>query len=61
MNLVSTYTWSAQISSGSLHAFESPNLPPLATVGIAISVDYRSVWRQGTIQPLQVTSLLVVG
>ncbi len=25
-----------KVSAGSLHAFESPNLPPLATVGIDI-------------------------
>ena len=27
-----------QVSAGSLHAFESPNIAPLATVGISIQV-----------------------
>ena len=43
-----------QISSGSLHAFESPNLPPLATVGINIDLDYKAVWKAGTISALHV-------
>jgi len=47
-----------KISSGSLHAFESPNLPPLATVGINIHVDYKSVWKAGTISALGVQSNL---
>ena len=48
----------SKISSGSLHAFESPNLPPLATVGINIHVDYKSVWKAGTISALGVQSNL---
>ena len=46
------------MSSGSLHAFESPNFPPLATVGINIHVDYKSVWKQGTISALGVNANL---
>ncbi|XP_023340125.1 L-asparaginase isoform X4 [Eurytemora carolleeae] len=47
-----------KVSSGSLHAFESPNLPPLATVGINISVDYRSLWKSGKIKALNVQANL---
>jgi lysophospholipase len=43
-----------KISANSLHAFESPNLAPLATVGIDISLDHKSLWRAGTIEALTV-------
>ena len=53
------YTFSIpQVSSGSLHAFESPNLSPLATVGINIHVDYKAIWKAGTISALDVHSNL---
>ncbi len=39
-----------KVSAGSLHAFESPNLPPLATVGIDIgnNLEFFSVPTYGT-------------
>ena len=47
-----------KVSAGSLHAFESPNIAPLATVGISIQVDTKAVWRPGTISALTVQSRL---
>ena len=43
-----------KMSAASLCAFESPNLPPLGTVAIDISVDYKSLWRAGTLEALTV-------
>jgi len=43
-----------KVSAGSLDAFESPNSQPLATVGINITVDYRSIWRSGSIAAMRV-------
>ena len=64
-----------KMSANDLHAFDSPNLSPLATVmimelicnndcdansqvGIDISVDYRSLWRAGTLESLTVHDTL---
>ena len=47
-----------KVSAGSLHAFESPNCSPLASVGISIMVDNKAVWRPGTISALSVQSKL---
>ena len=47
-----------KVSAGSLHAFESPNCSPLASVGISIQVDNKAVWRPGTISALTVQSRL---
>jgi len=47
-----------KVSAGSLHAFESPNLPPLASVGINISVDTRSLWKPSKIATLNVQANL---
>ena len=47
-----------KVSAGSLHAFESPNCTPLASVGISIQVDNKAVWRPGTISALTVQSRL---
>jgi len=47
-----------KVSAGSLHAFESPNLPPLATIGINITVDYKSLWKPGKIAALNVQANL---
>jgi len=43
-----------KMSAGSLSAFESPNCPPLATMGIEISVDHRSLWKGGCLSALTV-------
>ena len=43
-----------KISTSSLHALESPNLSPLATVGIDISVDWGGIWRAGTLDTFTV-------
>lgn len=40
-----------KVSSDSLNAFDSPNLAPLATMGINIQVDYGNVWRPRDISP----------
>lgn len=40
-----------KVSSDSLNAFDSPNLSPLATMGINIQVDYGNVWRPRDISP----------
>ena len=59
MKILFCYTFFLpQVSSGSLHAFESPNLSPLATVGINIHVDYKAIWKAGTISALDVHSNL---
>uniref|UniRef100_A0A336N284 asparaginase n=1 Tax=Culicoides sonorensis TaxID=179676 RepID=A0A336N284_CULSO len=34
-----------KMSTSSLDAFNSPNIPPLATIGIHIDIDYRSIFR----------------
>ncbi|ODN02046.1 L-asparaginase [Orchesella cincta] len=40
-----------KVSSDSLNAFDSPNLAPLATMGINIQVDYGNIWRPRDISP----------
>ena len=44
-----------KVSSGNLHAFDSPNLSPLAKVGINIDVDYKTV-----LKPVGLTKFQVV-
>lgn len=43
-----------KVSTGSLQAFDSPNMAPLATAGIAIHVDYRSIFRPTTLEKFTV-------
>lgn len=43
-----------KVSTGSLQAFDSPNMSPLATAGIAIHVDYRSVYRPTSLEKFKV-------
>lgn len=43
-----------KVSTGSLQAFDSPNMAPLATAGISIHVDYRSVFRPTTLEKFTV-------
>jgi len=45
-------------SNGSLEAFDSPNLAPLATFGIDVSVDYRSIFRPMAIAKFKVQATL---
>lgn len=47
-----------KMSAGSLHAFSSPNLPPLASLGINITVDYTAIWRAGTMEAVKVHEML---
>jgi hypothetical protein len=42
------------VSSDSLNAFDSPNMSPLATMGINIEVDFRNVFRPRDIAPFRV-------
>jgi L-asparaginase type I len=43
-----------KISSDSLNAFDSPNMSPLATMGIKIQVDYNSIFRPRQISPFKI-------
>ncbi|XP_049812372.1 L-asparaginase-like isoform X2 [Schistocerca nitens] len=47
-----------KVSSASYSAFDSLNFPPLATVGIDIEVDFRSVFRPTSIEPFAVHTAL---
>ncbi|KAL7635038.1 UNVERIFIED_CONTAM: hypothetical protein RMT77_014023 [Armadillidium vulgare] len=44
-----------KVSTGSLDAFDSPNLSPLAVAGISIQVDYRLIFHQKSIAKFEVT------
>uniref|UniRef100_A0A2P2HVG8 asparaginase n=1 Tax=Hirondellea gigas TaxID=1518452 RepID=A0A2P2HVG8_9CRUS len=48
----------AKVSTGRLNAFDSPNFSPLATAGISISVDYRSIFRPTALVKFDVFSNL---
>lgn len=39
-----------KVSSNSLDAFDSPNVPPLARIGIDVNVDYRMIFRPCSIE-----------
>lgn len=43
-----------KVSANALRAFDSPNFPPLATIGINIDVDYRHVYRPKGTDPFTV-------
>ncbi|XP_026280451.1 L-asparaginase-like [Frankliniella occidentalis] len=43
-----------KVSAHSLRAFDTPNFPPLATIGINIDVDHRLVYRPKTTEPFTV-------
>ncbi|XP_039281443.1 LOW QUALITY PROTEIN: L-asparaginase [Nilaparvata lugens] len=47
-----------KVSSNRFDAFDSPNFPPLATVGHKIEVDYREIYRPCTIEKFRVQSNL---
>ncbi|PSN33687.1 hypothetical protein C0J52_20898 [Blattella germanica] len=47
-----------KMSTDALHAFNSPNMAPLATIGINIEVDYKSIFRPDTIEKFNVHSYL---
>ena len=47
-----------KVSSGSLDAFHSPNMRPLAEAGIDISVDFRAIFRPKTIERFTVHTKL---
>ncbi|XP_054721338.1 L-asparaginase 1-like [Uloborus diversus] len=48
----------SKISTSNLDAFNSPNLPPLAKMGIGIHVEWRNVYRPSSIEKFNVHSLL---
>lgn len=39
----------SKVSAGGLDAFDSPNVPPLARIGINIDIDYRLIFRPCTV------------
>ena len=43
----------SKLSNSSLHAFDSPNLPPLATAGITINVNQSLVLKPRLLQPFR--------
>ncbi|KAK3876337.1 hypothetical protein Pcinc_018876 [Petrolisthes cinctipes] len=43
-----------KVSTGRLQAFDSPNMSPLATAGISIQVEYRSIFRPRTLKKFTV-------
>ncbi|XP_066993710.2 L-asparaginase 1 [Anabrus simplex] len=47
-----------KVSTASFNAFDSLNIPPLATIGICIDVDYKSIFRQCDIAKFTVHSKL---
>ncbi|EDW06385.1 L-asparaginase [Drosophila mojavensis] len=47
-----------KVSSNSLDAFDSPNVPPLAQIGINVNVDYRLIFRPCTVERFCVHSQL---
>ncbi|RXG56586.1 L-asparaginase [Armadillidium vulgare] len=47
-----------KVSTGSLDAFDSPNLSPLAVAGISIQVDYRLIFHPKSIAKFEVTDQL---
>ncbi|XP_054155879.1 L-asparaginase-like, partial [Oppia nitens] len=48
----------SKVSTSLLDAFDSPNMPPLATIGININVDWNNVFRWPTIAKFCVHSIL---
>ncbi|XP_064556304.1 L-asparaginase [Drosophila montana] len=47
-----------KVSSNSLDAFDSPNVPPLAQIGISVNVDYRLIFRPCSVERFCVHSQL---
>ncbi|XP_037501654.1 L-asparaginase [Rhipicephalus sanguineus] len=48
----------SKTSINELDAFSSPNLPPLATIGVKIKVNWRAVFQQNTMEKFRVHSKL---
>ncbi|XP_042906093.1 L-asparaginase isoform X2 [Parasteatoda tepidariorum] len=48
----------SKISTSSLDAFSSPNLPPLAKMGIGIHVEWRNIFRPSSIEKFSVHNVL---
>uniref|UniRef100_A0A673CF02 asparaginase n=1 Tax=Sphaeramia orbicularis TaxID=375764 RepID=A0A673CF02_9TELE len=49
---------STKVDTGSFNAFSSPNLPPLATAEVDISINWDTVWRANTTAKFQVSTEL---
>uniref|UniRef100_A0A8C8DV52 asparaginase n=1 Tax=Oryzias sinensis TaxID=183150 RepID=A0A8C8DV52_9TELE len=47
-----------KVDAGSFNAFSSPNLPPLATSEVDISINWETVWRANTTAKFQVSTEL---
>lgn len=47
-----------KISAGSLNAFDSPNVPEIAKMGITVDIDYRSIFRPCKVAKFRVHSQL---